>query len=163
LPPTYGNVTVENNVFAHPEMAGNAGWHYYGLYINFIGQNANSDPMSNWVIRNNTFENTAYVTPERGTNGTRWVGNVGAWNCRPGITYRYNVGTSCGAQDKAVNPASSTQSTLAAFGWVNPPIYDFHLKAGSPAINAGDPGDAPARDSDGKARNGIPDAGAHEF
>jgi hypothetical protein len=33
LPPPYGNVTIENNVFAHPERISNGGWHYYGLYV----------------------------------------------------------------------------------------------------------------------------------
>src|SRR4029079_3042057 len=60
-PPAYGNVTVENNVFAHPERQNNTGWHYYSMYIAWIGPNGASDPMSNWVVRNNTFESNAFV------------------------------------------------------------------------------------------------------
>jgi hypothetical protein len=163
LPPSYGNVTIENNVFAHPELERNAGWHAYSLFVNFIGPNGNSDPMSGWVVRNNTFETDAYLTPESGSNGTRWVGNLGGWSCRPGITYRFNVGERCSAQDKAVSPAVSTLSTTAAFGWINPSAHDFRLRPGSPAINAGDPADAPVADRDGLARDARPDAGAHEF
>jgi hypothetical protein len=91
------------------------------------------------------------------------VGNVGSWDCKSGITYRYNVGRACSGLDKGVSPASSSASQTAAFGWVNPAAYDFRLTASSAAINAGDPADAPATDHDGNARNGAPDAGAHEF
>ena len=80
-----------------------------------------------------------------------------------GITFRYNVGKSCSSLDKAVSPAASSSSQTAPMGWNNPSAYDFHLKSTSPAINAGDPSDAPARDADGDARNGVPDAGAYEF
>jgi hypothetical protein len=48
-------------------------------------------------------------------------------------------------------------------GWVNPAAFDFHLTAGSPAVNAGSAQYAPAADREGKARNGAPDAGAYEF
>ena len=115
------------------------------------------------MVRNNTFESPAFIAPDRGSNGTRWVGNLGAWDCKSGITYRYNVGTGCSTLDKAVSPSSSTATTTAPFGWVNPAAYDFRLRAGSPAINAADPADMPARDRDGKLRTGTPDAGAYEF
>ena len=162
-PPAYGNVTVENNVFAHSEDDDNTSWHYYGLYIASIGPNGTADPMSGWVVRNNTFENEVAIAPDRGSNGTRWVGNIGSWDCTPGITFRYNVGDKCSATDKAVSPSSSSSTTTAPMGWVNPAAADFHLKPGSPAIDAGDPTDFPAVDRDGRARTGTPDAGAYEF
>ena len=52
--------------------------------------------MSNWMVRDNTFESPRVIAPDRGSNGTRWIGNLGAWDCTPGITYRYNVGHKCG-------------------------------------------------------------------
>jgi hypothetical protein len=163
LPPSYGNVTVENNVFAHPERENNGGWHFYSLFINFIGPNGPSDPMSNWVIRNNTFESPASITPERGADGTRWVGNLGSWDCRPGISYRYNVGDACGTTDKRVEPSSSTAEQNAAFRWADPADYDFTLSSGSPAINSGTQSDSPTVDRRGLARDSRPDAGAYEF
>jgi hypothetical protein len=162
-PPSYGHVTVENNVFEHSMMDNATGWHYYSLYINFIGPNGTADPMNGWVIRNNTFEQTAAVTPDSGSNGTRWVNNVGDWDCTPGIAYSHNVGKKCGGTDKQVTPASSTQTTTAPFGWVNPGAHDFHLTSGSPAVNAGDPADFTATDKDGRPRTGTPEAGAYEF
>jgi hypothetical protein len=163
-PPAYGNVTIENNVFSHPERSNNGGWHYYGLYIGWIGPRGDDDPLTGWVVRNNTFENSSSVgTSNRRAVNSRWVGNLGSWDCVAGMTYRYNVGRACSAQDKAVSPASSGPSQPAAFGWRNPAAYDFTLTAGSPAINAGDPNDAPATDRAGNPRNGVPDAGAFEY
>jgi hypothetical protein len=162
-PPSYGSVTIENNVFEHAEMEFNGGWHYYSLYINPIGPNGTADPISGWVIRNNTFEQTATMAPDRGSNGTRWVNNLGDWDCVAGIAFSHNVGKKCSATDKQVSPASSTSAATAALGWVNPVLHDFHLKPGSPAVNAADPNDAPALDREGLQRDSQPDAGAHEF
>jgi hypothetical protein len=162
-PPSYGNVTIENNVFAHSERTDNGGWHYYSLYVASLGPNGPADPMSDWVVRNNTFELAVAMDPDRATNGSRWGGNVGDWDCTSGLTFGYNVGKACAATDKAVSPAASTQSQTAPMGWTNPSGYDFHLVATSPAINAADPADAPALDADGHGRSGAPDAGAYEY
>ena len=64
----------------------------------------------------------------------------------PGVTYIGNVGKSCSAQDKAVNPSSSSSSQTAPMGWVNPAAFNFDLTSGSPAINAGSAQYAPATD-----------------
>jgi hypothetical protein len=162
-PPAYGNVTIENNVFGHSEMEDNSGWHYFGLYIAWIGPNGAADPMSGWTVRNNTFENPAMIAPDRGSDGSRWVGNLGSWDCKGGIAFRGNVGKACSAQDKGVSPASSSRTTTAAFGWLDPASQDFRLKPGSPAINAAAADDAPALDRLGLSRDGSPDAGAYEF
>ena len=163
-PPAYGNVTIENNVFSHPEMENNGGWHYYSLYVGDTGPNgAGGDPLNGWVVRNNTFESPAFISSSGGSNGTRWVNNLGSWDCMSGITYRGNVGKACSPQDKAVSPASSSATQLAAFGWTDPRGYDFRLAAGSPAVDAGTPSDAPGTDRRGWARDSRPDAGAYEF
>jgi hypothetical protein len=159
LPPPYGNVTIENNVFAHPERISNGGWHYYGLYV---GMTANGGgTFDNWVVRNNTFEGDARIDKPSGT-GSRWVGNLGSWDCVSGVTYKHNVGKKCGPTDKSVSPASSNATRTAALGWVNPAALDFRLSSGSPAIDAADPSDAPSLDRDGFQRDPRPDAGAHE-
>jgi hypothetical protein len=163
-PPAYGNITIENNVFAHPEMEDNGGWHYFSLYVADTGPNGTGgDSMNGWVVRNNTFESPAFISSSGGSNGTRWVNNLGSWDCKGGITYRGNVGKACTSADKAVNPASSSARTTAAFGWVDPVDRNFQLKPGSPAINAAHAGDAPATDRLGLARDSAPDAGAYEF
>jgi hypothetical protein len=164
-PPPYGNVTIENNVFGHSEDDANTSWHYYGLYIGWIGPGEGGDPMNGWLVRNNTFENAVAIAPDRGTGGTRWVNNIGNWDCKPGIVFSHNVGKRCSGTDKAVSPAASSASVsaAAALGWVNPALQDFRLRPGSPAINAGDPNDAPRIDRQGLLRDSRPDAGAHEF
>jgi hypothetical protein len=163
-PPAYGNVTIENNVFSHPEMENNSGWMYYSLYVADTGPNGTGgDPMNGWVVRNNTFESPAFISSSGGSNGTRWVGNLGSWDCKSGITYRSNVGKACSSQDKAVSPASSSANQTAAFGWADPRGGDFRLTSGSPAIDAASPADAPSSDRRGFARDARPDAGAYEF
>jgi hypothetical protein len=103
LPDSYGNVTLENNVFGHPRFANSEGWHYYSLYIGDTGNNV----LDGSVVRNNTFENTARIAVDNATN-SRWVGNLGDWDCVSGMTYRHNVGWACGGVGEiARTPASS--------------------------------------------------------
>jgi hypothetical protein len=158
-PPAYGGVTLENNVFGHTTNGSDGSWNYYALYIGQTGDNV----LRNWTVRYNTFEQSASVTTSHDTAvGSRWVGNLGNWDCVSGMTYSRNVGQKCGSTDKEVNPAESTRTTPAPFGWVNPQAGDFHLTASSVAVDAGDPNDKPATDRDGKARTGTPEAGAYE-
>jgi hypothetical protein len=157
-PPAYGNVTVENNVFGHTTMDTPGDWHYYSMVIG----NTGSETLRDWVIRYNTFEITVAAEYSSSTD-SRWVGNLGNWDCVPGFHYSHNVGKKCGPRDKSVSPASSTRTREAPFGWVNPLGRDFRLRSGSPAIDAGDPSDAPPRDHSGLLRDARPDAGAHEF
>jgi hypothetical protein len=99
----------------------------------------------------------------RGTGGL-WANNLGGgWTCEPGVTYAGNVGTSCGAQDKAASPASSSYNRTAPMGWVDPGAFDFHLTANSRAVDAGNAQYAPSSDRDGTPRSGAPDAGAYEY
>ena len=70
------------------------------------------------------------------------------------MTYSYNVWTqrTCGSTDRQASNASSF--------FHNPGAHDWRLKAGSPAIDRGNPTDYPATDRAGTTRNGLPDAGA---
>jgi hypothetical protein len=161
-PPAYGHVTLENNVFGH-SVNGSA-WHYYGFLLGGTGPNAGAPAcaqgqkaasyMVGWVVRYNTFENTALF--DGCATQSRWVGNLGVWDCVPGMVYSRNVGKSCGATDLAVSNSS-------LYRWRNPAAWDFHLTAGSVAIDGGDASDYPATDRDGLSRTGVPDAGAYEY
>jgi len=163
--PVYGDVTLEGNVFEHSVNIAAGSWHHYGLAPN----NGVIRTMRNWRVVNNTFETSVGggSYPD-GASGV-WANNIGAWPCAPGITYSHNVGSVCGATDKAISPASScgtpacSSSRTAAAGWVDPAGGDFHLTHGSPAIDAADAFYAPIADRDGKGRVGKPDAGAYEF
>lgn len=159
LPPPYGRVTLENNVFGHATMEEPGSWHYYSLYVGSTGPDGGA--LTDWVVRHNTFETAATVDPSSGS-GSRWVGNLGDWNCVAGIRYHRNVGKRCARSDRRVTPASSSRTRRAPFGWVDPPNGDFRLRRGSPAVDAGDPSDAPRRDRTGVRRDARPDAGAHE-
>jgi hypothetical protein len=158
-PPAYGNVTIENNVFGHV-LNNDGSWNYYAVYI---GQTGN-DVLDGWVVRNNTFEqNVSLTTSHSRAVRSRWVGNLGGWDCIDGMVYKHNVGEKCGATDKKVSPNGSAPGRPAPFGWVDPAHGDFRLQAGSPAIGAADPTDHPATDRNGFVRDNRPDAGAHEF
>jgi hypothetical protein len=148
--PTYGNVTLENNVFGHS--VNGSQWHYYGLYWS-------NDSWTNNRVVNNTFENAVILDNiGNGPYSGVWANNVGqGWDCLAGVTFRNNVGTKCDASDKAM-ATSDLQSN-----YVDPSKNDFHLKSSSPAINAGSSTYAPPKDRDGKTRNGAPDVGAYEF
>lgn len=160
LPPAYGGIRLENNVFGHPERTDNRGWHYYSLYVADNGPGGRR-VLDGWVVRNNTFESPAEL-PDSGSGGARWVGNVGSWDCVDGVEYRRNVGKRCNRSDKAVSPAASSASSTAAFGWVDPAAGNFRLERGSPAVGAADRDDHPARDRSGRRRDRRPDAGAFE-
>ena len=154
----YGNVTIENNDFGHTVDGGaGGGWHYYGLAWWLT-------TLDGARVVNNTFENPVSMDRAVSGNGV-WANNIGGgWDCVPGVTYTGNVGKACSASDKAVSPASSTSTTPAPYSWVNPSIGDFHLKAGSVAIDAGKAQYAPLTDIEGKGRAGAaPDAGAYEY
>ena len=156
--PQYGNVTIENNLFGHTVDGGAGGnWHYYGLAWWL-------ETLNNARVVNNTFENA--VSMDRSTIGIGgvWANNIGGgWSCVSGVTYVGNVGKACSAQDKAVNPSSSTSGQTAPMGWVNPGAFNFDLTAGSAAVNAGSAQYAPTTDREGQARSGAPDAGAYEL
>lgn len=172
-PPSYGHVTLENNVFGHS--VNGSGWHYYGFLLGGTGPNSGAPAcakgekaatyMVGWVVRYNTFENDALF--DGCASGSRWVGNLGSWDCMSGMSYSHNLGTACGPSDISVSPASSCAppacaARTAPYGWVNPGAGDFHLLPSSVAINKGDPNDFPSDDRDGKARTGVPDAGAYQ-
>ena len=160
--PPYGGVTLENNVFGHS--VNGSGWHYYSLYWA-------SDRFEDVRVVNNTFE-TAVILDGIGSapySGV-WANNVGGgWDCLPGVTFRNNVGTKCDGSDTALSPSSSCappacgSTSTVPVGWADPAHFDFHLTSGSPAIGAASATYAPAKDHDGKLRDGPPDAGAYEF
>ncbi len=162
-PPAYGNVTIENNVFAHATMIEPDSWHYYSLVVGYTGAvESGGGTMANWVVRNNTFETPAAIGDKAATGASRWVNNVGDWSCISGMSFSNNVGKKCSATDKQVTPAASTKTRTAPFGWVNPAANDFRLQAGSPALNAANPRDVVKTDQNAKARGAAPDAGALE-
>jgi len=144
------NYVIENNVF------GTSIGGYYSLQFN-----SNASALRNILIRNNSSTQTFLIDNGQPTiSNVRAVANVApisAWGCSARVTYGYNVwqGGKCGATDKNVT----------SLGFRNPGALDLHLAAGSPAIDAGDPGNHPATDIDGESRpsGGAPDAGADEY
>ena len=165
--PSYGGVTLENNVFGHSTNGRDPRWHYYGFLLH-----GNMGQLTNVRIVNNTFETHVGGVESQniGSASGVWANNIGGgWDCLPGITYAGNVGKKCAGSDVAVNPSQSCappacpSSSTMPVGWIDPAHFNFQLKAGSRAIGAASPAYAPARDRRGYRRDGDPDAGAYEY
>jgi hypothetical protein len=140
-----GNVLIENNWFDRT----NEG--YYSLNISEM----DGKTYDNIVVRYNSSLQPLLVDGA-GTRNVSFVGNIAprsSQQCISGQRFSRNVwsGASCSSSDKNASP-----------GFVNEGAFDLHLRADSPAINAGDAADFPARDIDGDVRGGTPDAGADE-
>jgi hypothetical protein len=148
------SVLLENNFFGPP-----VGGYYSVLFDHDYDANGQAIPWRNVTVRHNSFGHQ--WTIESGSNAVTNVtvsANAGVLaNCRAGVAYSRNVwqGRSCGASDRNV----------ASTGFRDAAALDYHLAAGSPAIDAGDAGSFPAMDIDGHTRfaGAAPDAGADEY
>jgi len=70
LPPEYGNVTLENNVFGHSNDVGGAStWHYYSVAVAATGPDGGT--LRGWNVRHNTFEIPANIEREIGRASCR--------------------------------------------------------------------------------------------
>lgn len=132
-----GSLKIFHNVFDGFNTIGTA-----HISVQNNGQDAHA------TIKDNVF----YSSSKNGT-GVETYGGQNVALVDSGYNVFYNTKSTIG-----VGPGSLTADPL----FVDPAAYDFHLQAGSPAINAGtDVG--VALDRDGKPRVGAPDIGAYEF
>jgi chitodextrinase len=144
------NVTIENNFF------GTSIQDTAGTTLQF---NTNLNPV-NYSIRYNSSGGGGFVLDQGQSTfqNVTAIGNAepGPYNCGR-VQWSYNVFT-------GNNCAGTGNKVVSSLGFLNPGAGDFHLVAGAPEINAGDPSSYPATDWDGQARpmGGAPDAGADE-
>ena len=156
--PTPRNILIENNFM---DCCGS------GFYAIRMGDHAGTS-WSNVTIRNNSFNKAINPDPTATFSNVAIMGNIGpkvefyapstgATTAQPaGVTTDYNVwyaGAKVGTHDK-----------VAASGFVNPGAFDFHIGPTAPAVDAGNPANAPSTDIDGDIRpqGSAPDAGADE-
>jgi hypothetical protein len=111
------------------------------------------------LVRHNSADTPMAMDTEKLGSGTvvfdsNIVPSISTFACDH-ATWRFNLvssGATCAATNRRGAP-----------GFVDPTNVDFHLKAGSPAIDAGNAASGLALDFDGGARIGLPDIGADEF
>lgn len=154
---------------------------YSGLAVTRNGDEGGPHPMKNITIINNTFHN----------NGDYWGGGIAMDNpeaqgvairnniCSQNQSFEISVATDVSPKNVIVEnnllynykaDADDSEVTGSNFVegdplFVNPAAADFHLKAGSPAIDKGSATNAPATDFDGTARpqGQSIDIGAFEY
>ncbi len=155
------NILYENNVFA-PNVdgcingcAGNSG----EASIKFASY---PSQWENITVRYNTMDGVVLFDSTPKYINTKLEGNISkaySFDCPlPAASYVFNVSWNgmCGG---------STNKQVSSAGFVNQPGGDYRLTTTSPAINAGNPSDYPARDYAGGPRplGGTPDSGAYEI
>jgi hypothetical protein len=154
---------------------------FSGLAVTLNGDEGGPHPMKNITIINNTFHN----------NGDYWGGGVEMDNPEAeGVAIRNNICSQNQSFEISVSvdipPRNVTVENNLLYSYkadaedgevtgvnfvegdplfVNPAAADFHLKAGSPAIDRGSAANAPAEDFDGVARpqGQSYDIGAFEY
>ncbi len=172
-----GSYELVNNTVAYNMWAAEYGGRDYALVAAYPSDETGVSPPTELTLRNNIFAfngGPAHGDPTGlyvGT-GVRWVseGNNLFWSrADDEITWEtgsgsreisrtdidagpWSGGRGPGARDVAADPRFVS-------GW---PEVDLHLRAGSPAIDAGATGDAPSADLEGKPRAERPDIGAYE-
>jgi hypothetical protein len=155
----FHDVLIENNVFSNSSGIGMSA---------HVKVGSHGGDCTRFHIRNNTFVDDNVISdcglgPDQGNAvDVRWIGNIfedfdGGKCDFGGHVFDYNVierGRGCGRHDRVVGDAR----------FVDRAALNFRLRAGSPAINRGNPDDHPGTDIDGDVRpfGGAPDAGADE-
>lgn len=143
------NTTIENTWFDKP-------WPDGSSAIQFSEPDSGGT-FRNVLIRNNSFAGTLTMKPEIDYPNLRVIANAGSrygGPCGNGVV-SHNVWRSggCGGTDRRADPRFRDERG-----------FDFHLAAGSPAINRGHPTNFPRVDIDGQKRphGRRSDAGADE-
>ena len=141
LPPAYGNITLENNVFGHT-YKDDGTWHYYSLYVANTAErrrHARRLDGAQQHLRDRRRRRARTRPAARAGSATSAAGTA----C-PACATATTSGEKCGGSDKAVSPPPRRRRSPAPLGWLDPGAHDFRLRAGSPAIDAADPSDHPA-------------------
>ncbi len=141
----YEDWIVENNLVVVD--------HWHG--ITFMGAH-------NVIIRNNTVVNR---DPTHDSSPWIRIDNHKDGTPSTGCVIANNIAV------KAIHPSEGTLQMGNLLvgdddltGWfLDPTVFDYHLREDTPPINAGEPDYASPRDKDGKRRDTLPDVGCYEF
>jgi len=142
----------------------------------FLGGSVLGSPMGSMFVSFSTVINSAVKcstgTPacRGGTAAGSCVDNTLIFNAAPGAPADTVTGSACNASYSLVYPQSSAIAGSNNTLGINPALVnvsnaDYHLAAGSPAINTADPSATNGHDYDGTSRpqGGRDDIGAFEY
>ena len=158
-------------------------WQGYGIHLDGVG-------LSAWTVANNTVINSG---DNAHNTGGPFIFSCGGGTCDNNVfvnnlfsqtqggrcfwefpgkgklgnhnSYTNNLTHNCGTQDWITGSGKEQKSSDPQFrNYTGGPDGDYHLKSGSPAIDAGTPVNAPATDFDGTQRPQLAgfDIGAYE-
>jgi len=158
-------------------------WQGYGIHLDGVG-------LSAWIVANNTVINSG---DNAHNTGGPFIFSCGGGTCDNNVfvnnlfsqtqggrcfwefpgkgklgnhnSYTNNLTHNCGTQDWITGYGKEQKSSDPQFrNYTGGPDGDYHLKSGSPAIDAGTPVNAPATDFDGTQRPQLAgfDIGAYE-
>ncbi len=174
-----GNVFIARKGTRYP----NIPFQYNGKYT-IQGLSAFDGPYNNWTIENNVVQvEVGLALAVYGMNDSKIVNNtvvpdpsgtdseIRIYNQKDGtpsnnIILRNNLAHVFNIWPDTTNLTQSNNLTVGTsystyfVDWAN---FDLHLKAGSPAINAGTTTNAPTIDADQAARSSPYDVGAYEY
>ena len=141
LPPAYGKVTLENNVFGHT-YKDDGTWHYYSVYV------ANTANAGGTARR---LDGPQQHLRDPGQRRARRHGRLALGGQPRQLELRGGHALQPQRRRRSAPPRTSASRppcrrprSIAPLGWIDPGAFNFRLKAGAPAINAADPDDHPA-------------------
>lgn len=148
------NTVISNNVFAR-----SAPWD--AIDLSGGGPNSNGNRVDGVHIVNDTIAFNAGSILFHINSGKASSNKISHVDVQNTIFWMNNSADVGGPDGAAVAP--TIRSSLTGVDPLFVSAQDFHLQAGSPAINAGTASGAPTVDLENGLRDGAPDIGAYEF
>ena len=162
-PPAYGNVTIENNVFAHATMIEPDSWHYYSLVVGYTGAVESGGGTIGQLGRAQQHLRDARGDRRQGRDGRVSLGQQrGRLVLHQRNVLQQQRGQEVLRHRQAGHPGREHQDQDGTVRMGEPGRERLPPTGGIAALNAANPRDVVKTDQNAKARGAAPDAGALE-